>query len=457
MRQISTTLVRTVFLPAGSPPIGSIDHIQADLSNKDIFIEHQRMYCRGDLDVMVDYTSFPLDRGSHIFPEHCRPEQGRAWQALLNIPFALSEDIDCMMTEPLNIALGDINWFMVAPQALEMEVEILISGKEIADAPKTRENRQKKDGGWHMVSVEDMEREKASETGKQLSWEATAKDGCEKDDNKSDTGPMRLISLEPADSAENSAEEPAASAVEDERQEILTAMPAEQPIPEAEETAEVSAAAVEEKAVVAEEKAAVMEEKEAKAEEKPVVAEEKPVVAEEKPVVAEEMVLAAEAGAEETAEIPEEDSGTAQLKVNEQPAEVVRIVFREDKLPNDDEIAKAIEEAKAEKAAYEAKKAADEKTVSAREADVTGQIDAEADSVKNEPADNADEAIAAESLPGEEELPEAAAVMAEPAPSGKPKKKRRSFGLPRLDVDAQNNNIEISAFNINIKLPGMRD
>ena len=32
MRQISTTLVRTVFLPAGSPPIGSIDHIQADLS-----------------------------------------------------------------------------------------------------------------------------------------------------------------------------------------------------------------------------------------------------------------------------------------------------------------------------------------------------------------------------------------------------------------------------------------
>ena len=429
MRQISTTLVRTVFLPAGSPPIGSIDHIQADLSNKDIFIEHQRMYCRGDLDVMVDYTSFPLDRGSHIFPEHCRPEQGRAWQALLNIPFALSEDIDCMMTEPLNIALGDINWFMVAPQALEMEVEILISGKEIADAPKTRENRQKKDGGWHMVSVEDMEREKAAETGKQLSWEATAKDGCEKDDNKSDTGPMRLISLEPADSAENSAEEPAASAVEDERQEILTAMPAEQPVPEAEETAEVSAAAVEEKAAVA-------EEKEAKAE---------------------EMVLAEEAGAEETAEIPEEDSGTAQLKVNEQPAEVVRIVFREDKLPNDDEIAKAIEEAKAEKAAYEAKKAAKEKTVSAKKADVNGQIDTEADSVKNEPADNADEAIAAEALPGEEELPEAAAVMAEPAPSGKPKKKRRSFGLPRLDVDAQNNNIEISAFNINIKLPGMRD
>ena len=429
MRQISTTLVRTVFLPAGSPPIGSIDHIQADLSNKDIFIEHQRMYCRGDLDVMVDYTSFPLDRGSHIFPEHCRPEQGRAWQALLNIPFALSEDIDCMMTEPLNIALGDINWFMVAPQALEMEVEILISGKEIADAPKTRENRQKKDGGWHMVSVEDMEREKAAETGKQLSWEATAKDGCEKDDNKSDTGPMRLISLEPADSAENSAEEPAASAVEDERQEILTAMPAEQPVPEAEETAEVSAAAVEEKAAVA-------EEKEAKAE---------------------EMVLAEEAGAEETAEIPEEDSGTAQLKVNEQPAEVVRIVFREDKLPNDDEIAKAIEEAKAEKAAYEAKKAANEKTVSAKKADVNGQIDTEVDSVKNEPADNADEAIAAEALPGEEELPEAAAVMAEPAPSGKPKKKRRSFGLPRLDVDAQNNNIEISAFNINIKLPGMRD
>lgn len=429
MRQISTTLVRTVFLPAGSPPIGSIDHIQADLSNKDIFIEHQRMYCRGDLDVMVDYTSFPLDRGSHIFPEHCRPEQGRAWQALLNIPFALSEDIDCMMTEPLNIALGDINWFMVAPQALEMEVEILISGKEIADAPKTRENRQKKDGGWHMVSVEDMEREKAAETGKQLSWEATAKDGCEKDDNKSDTGPMRLISLEPADSAENSAEEPAASAVEDERQEILTAMPAEQPVPEAEETAEVSAAAVGEKAAVA-------EEKEAKAE---------------------EMVLAEEAGAEETAEIPEEDSGAAQLKVNEQPAEVVRIVFREDKLPNDDEIAKAIEEAKAEKAAYEAKKAANEKTVSAKKADVNGQIDTEADSVKNEPADNADEAIAAEALPGEEELPEAAAVMAEPAPSGKPKKKRRSFGLPRLDVDAQNNNIEISAFNINIKLPGMRD
>ena len=59
----------------------------------------------------------------------------------------------------------------------------------------------------------------------------------------------------------------------------------------------------------------------------------------------------------------------------------------------------------------------------------------------------------------EAENDEAAAVMvsAEDAVTQdnaeKPKKVRRSHGLPRLLVDAQNNNVEISAFNINIKLP----
>ena len=40
-----------------------------------------------------------------------------------------------------------------------------------------------------------------------------------------------------------------------------------------------------------------------------------------------------------------------------------------------------------------------------------------------------------------------------PKETDQPKKVRRSHGLPRLSVDAQNNNVEISAFNINIKLP----
>ena len=108
--------------------------------------------------------------------------------------------------------------------------------------------------------------------------------------------------------------------------------------------------------------------------------------------------------------------------------EIVKIVFNDGPQPDEKEIQKAIAQAKAE--------------ATAPAAPVVSVNDEESAPVS-----------------AEAENDEAAAVMvsAEDAVTQdnaeKPKKVRRSHGLPRLLVDAQNNNVEISAFNINIKLP----
>lgn len=144
-----------------------------------------------------------------------------------------------------------------------------------------------------------------------------------------------------------------------------------------------------------------------------------------------ENVTASDVIAESAAVMAENDTAEpaeAILAEKGEP-EIVKIVFNDGPQPDEKEIQKAIAQAKAEAAATLAEPAASDNNV-------------EAVAVSAEAEDN--EAVAA-MAPAEN-----AAV---PENAEKPKKVRRSHGLPRLLVDAQNNNVEISAFNINIKLP----
>ncbi|MBQ1501901.1 MAG: hypothetical protein IIZ45_04720, partial [Firmicutes bacterium] len=161
MKQIALHLVRTVFLPMGSPPIGRIDDVKADLAKAELRLDGKKLYCMGQLDVLVDYTSLAASAGRRLFADG--EEQGKAWQALLDLPFALSEDVFCPPGAEISASLGRLKWFMVAPRAFELEADILaeLPGRDI-ETEAEKYAPEKKDGGWQMVSCEDVRKEEAA-------------------------------------------------------------------------------------------------------------------------------------------------------------------------------------------------------------------------------------------------------------------------------------------------------
>jgi hypothetical protein len=160
MNQTSLTLLRTVFLPMGSPPIGSIYDIHTDISKADIQIEDGHLYCMGEIDILIDYLSFTPDAGKQLFShnkQYSYPEgSGKEWQALLNLPFVLSQNTHLPPSKTYETAVKSVKWFMVAPRALEMEIEMII-GENVFDEPEIPRGikDQKKDGGLNMVSIKD--------------------------------------------------------------------------------------------------------------------------------------------------------------------------------------------------------------------------------------------------------------------------------------------------------------
>lgn len=70
MRQIYMTLLRTVFLPVGSPPIGSVRNIKADITKADIHVDNDQVYCLGEIDILIDYICFFPDAGKQIFADN---------------------------------------------------------------------------------------------------------------------------------------------------------------------------------------------------------------------------------------------------------------------------------------------------------------------------------------------------------------------------------------------------
>ncbi len=418
MNKISMTLLRTVFLPVGSPPIGSVCEITADIGKADIHVEGEQVYCLGELDIIIDYLSFSPNNGRHLFPDHADTYPGgggKEWQAMINLPFALNETAALDSSAEYSAALGDIKWFMVAPRALEMEMEIVITVEmpvRVQDNIKSNKQQlladkeQKKDGGWQMVSISDMETDMVAENDNIATAAASQEDALAESTVTVSTATAANAEVNIA-AVQGDSQEKAVAAEAD----IETALPVTDNSVDDVGAAEVSTAPVAEDIAAAEE----------------VMGGE---IAAEAAAVAEN-VTASDVIAESAAVMAENDTAEpaeAILAEKGEP-EIVKIVFNDGPQPDEKEIQKAIAQAKAEAAATLAEPAASDNNV-------------EAVAVSAEAEDN--EAVAA-MAPAEN-----AAV---PENAEKPKKVRRSHGLPRLLVDAQNNNVEISAFNINIKLP----
>ena len=214
MNKISLTLLRTVFLPVGSPPIGSVCEIKADIGKADIHVEGEQLYCLGEMDIIIDYLSFSANSGRHLFPDQSDTYPGgggREWQAMINLPFSLNERVDLAANAEYIASLGDLKWFMVAPRALEMEMEIIITEQTVTtsnaqipysirqdDAKRIKDKELKKDGGWQMVSISDMEKD-VVEANENISTTTAPKSDIEEQD------PTAVITDENinADSVEN--------------------------------------------------------------------------------------------------------------------------------------------------------------------------------------------------------------------------------------------------------------
>ena len=418
MNKISMTLLRTVFLPVGSPPIGSVCEITADIGKADIHVEGEQVYCLGELDIIIDYLSFSPNNGRHLFPDHADTYPGgggKEWQAMINLPFALNETAALDSSAEYSAALGDIKWFMVAPRALEMEMEIVITVEipvRAYDNIKSNKQQlltdkeQKKDGGWQMVSISDMETDMVAENDNIATAAAPQDDASAQTTVTVSTATVATEEVNVTAEQEGSQEKDVAAETD-----IETALPATDNSVDDVEAKEVSTAPIAEDIAAAEE----------------VVGSE---IAAEPAAVAED-VAASDAITESAAVMAEDDTAepAETILAEKGEPEIVKIVFNDGSQPDEKEIQKAIAQAKAEAAATLAAPAA---------------------------SDNNEEAVA---VSAEAEYNEAVAAMAPaenaavPENAEKPKKVRRSHGLPRLLVDAQNNNVEISAFNINIKLP----
>lgn len=418
MNKISMTLLRTVFLPVGSPPIGSVCEITADIGKADIHVEGEQVYCLGELDIIIDYLSFSPNNGRHLFPDHADTYPGgggKEWQAMINLPFALNETAALDSSAEYSAALGDIKWFMVAPRALEMEMEIVITVEipvRAHDNIKSNKQQlladkeQKKDGGWQMVSISDMETDMVAENDNIATAAAPQDDASAQTTVTVSTATVATEEVNVTAEQEGSQEKDVAAEAD-----IETALPATDNSVDDVEAEEVSTAPIAEDIAAAEE----------------VVGSE--IAAE--PAAVSEDVAASDVIAESAAVMAENDTVelAETVPAEKGESEIVKIVFNDGPQPDEKEIQKAIAQAKAEAAATLAAPAA---------------------------SDNNEEALA---VSAEAEDNEAVAAMAPaenaavPENAEKPKKVRRSHGLPRLLVDAQNNNVEISAFNINIKLP----
>ena len=132
MAEMLLTLKRTVFLPKGSPGICTVREIKADISSHEITAEGGRIYCLGEVDLLIEYLSFA--EGSQ-YPGYEAYEQrlkggGVMWQALLTLPFELQEEGEIVCPPLAELTVGQLNWFMVAPHALEMEMGLTLSWQD---------------------------------------------------------------------------------------------------------------------------------------------------------------------------------------------------------------------------------------------------------------------------------------------------------------------------------------
>ena len=123
MAELILPLCRTLFLPVGCPGLGSVEAVSGDLRDVCCGSSGNEAYCMGEADILIEYTA-PLSPSGLFEPKGGRPG---SWQALLAFPFQLCGRGSLPHDSACRVELGALNWTMVASRAIELETAIHIS------------------------------------------------------------------------------------------------------------------------------------------------------------------------------------------------------------------------------------------------------------------------------------------------------------------------------------------
>jgi len=147
---------RTVFLPKGSPGISLINEIQADIRTQEITSDNGKIFCRGELDILIDYISQEAEEEKNrqgIFSgDESQIPESIAWQALLTLPFCMTKKGSLPYAPLCKLHINTLEWQMVAPRALEMHMGILIL-KPGEEAPWVRDDDGLGTMPWQMEAI----------------------------------------------------------------------------------------------------------------------------------------------------------------------------------------------------------------------------------------------------------------------------------------------------------------
>ena len=126
MSDLRFSLLRTVFLPKSSPGISSINELRTDLREVELtLVAPQQLLIKGEMDILVDYNALP-PAGESI------NNSGEPWQALISLPFELTEQVQLAEVTDCRLSARAPKWFMLSPKAIEMEVELVLDCPEYA-------------------------------------------------------------------------------------------------------------------------------------------------------------------------------------------------------------------------------------------------------------------------------------------------------------------------------------
>ncbi len=126
MAETIIPFARTVLLPPGSPPIGWVERVYLDVSPAVCHGTRNGWACRGDLELLIEYRSAPT--GGGLFAGAQRP--GKAWQALLTLPWEYAAAACDAPPGDYRPVLEKLDWQMVAGNALEITGELAVRWEE---------------------------------------------------------------------------------------------------------------------------------------------------------------------------------------------------------------------------------------------------------------------------------------------------------------------------------------
>ena len=462
---------RTVMIPAGSPGIAAVTKVEMELKNWVSGTQEDWFWCKGEADLLVDYTAAGESENPFAF-QIAQRYAGEPWQFLTTLPmeFRLPKQ---NIPENVCFSLGFYHGYKVALNGLELEGELILAQEEqkrdipFAQGGQPKQEtplswqqpcveqypkRKRESGGWTLVSLnqDNQEKEQTVEMIHRLVEEAdqTVADAnalWQRIDQEHAEAPGSVLTTEEMQQEPEEmvriAEEMTAAPVTQERED--TEAPQAETLAESISTSEKenlwSATLMEEMP----EPTGIISRRGEEASR--AIAEEsaEQVYAGESIIqrpTAEAEPMAAKMQTKEKAEGPvvktQYEKGAPDpicIKVEfQKPASVEDVVF-----PSSTESQGKL--SAVEKTMAQPEESDQSAEQNAEEASLVAAAASETDAAASEV-----EAVTAEVLPPEEEAEEAMA---------KPKgKRRRIAGLPCFVVDAKDNNVEISAFNLQIKL-----